>query len=115
MADITVHGLPRRLVIGARGLEEITQNVRVILTTLAGELPLDRAFAGPGEYIDAPVNAVRRRELAAWVEAIERYEPRVRCVRIDFAASDAAASDAGDGVLHPVAVIRIREEYLNEL
>ena len=106
MREITVRGLPEALEIGARGLAGILQNVRVILTTLAGDLPLDRAFAGPGEYIDRPVNAVRRRELAAWVEAIERHEPRVKVTQIRF---ETRREDALDGRVYPVAVLRLRD------
>lgn len=106
MDDITVRGLPEALVIGARGLDAILQNVRIILTTLAGDLVLDRKFAGPGEYIDLPVSAVRRRALAQWVEAIEHYEPRVRCTGIAWEHQEGAL----DGILYPVARIVIKED-----
>lgn len=109
--EFLVTGLPAALIIGASGITEIMQNVRIILTTLAGELPLDRSFAGPGSYIDAPFNAVRRRELAAWVEAIEKHEPRVRVTRISFERDENAAMD---GKLYPVAVVRIRDEHLED-
>jgi phage baseplate assembly protein W len=109
--EITVSGLQQELVIGAQGLQEILQNVRVILTTLAGQVLLDRGFAGPGEYVDAPINTVRRRKLAAWVQAIEKHEPRVRCQKIYFEN----AGDTEDGEMYPVAVIRVKEEYLDEL
>lgn len=42
------------LVIGATGLDAVVQNIRMILTTFAYSVPLDRRFASHGGAIDAP-------------------------------------------------------------
>lgn len=42
------------LVIGATGLDAVVQNIRMILTTFAYSVPLDRRFASHGGFIDAP-------------------------------------------------------------
>ena len=74
------------LVIGASGLEAIAQNIRVIVTTPAWSVPLDRAFAHAGAFIDAPTPYAVARKIAELTEAIEANEPRVRVESIRFAA-----------------------------
>ena len=63
------------LVIGASGLEAIAQNIRVIVTTPAWSVPLDRAFAHAGAFIDAPTPYAVARKIAELTEAIEANEP----------------------------------------
>lgn len=111
-SELRISGLPQALTIGATGIESVLQNVRIILTTLAGELPLDREFAGPGAYIDQPVNVVKRRAMVEWIEAIETHEPRVIVTKIEFTEDPDAAVE---GRLYPVATVTIKEEYLDEL
>lgn len=74
------------LVIGASGLEAIAQNIRIIVTTLAWSVPLDRAFAHAGAFIDAPTPYAVARKIAELTEAIEANEPRVKVESIRFAA-----------------------------
>ena len=94
------------LVIGASGLEAIAQNIRVIVTTQAWSVPLDRAFAHAGAFIDAPTPYVVARKIAELTEAIEANEPRVKVESIRFAARPA---DAMQGRLYPVISFSLRE------
>jgi len=95
------------IVIGATGIDEILQNVRIILATLAYSVPLDRAFAGGGNFIDTPSPYAAQSRMAAIVGQVEKYEPRVKVTGITFEAL--AISDAMDGVLAPVLQITLRE------
>jgi len=95
------------IVIGATGLDEILQNVRLILATFSYSVPLDRAFAGGGDYIDAPSPYAAQRRMAAIVDQIEQYEPRVQVTGITFEALETA--DSMDGILVPVVQIRLRD------
>lgn len=94
------------IVVGATGLDEIFQNVRIILSTMAFSVPLDRAFAGGGEYIDRPSPFDAQRRMAAIVEGVEKYEPRVKVTGIAF--TELAATDTMDGILAPVLQFTLR-------
>lgn len=85
------------LSIGATGIDAVAQNIRVIVTTLAWSVPLDRAFANTGTYIDAPTPYAVARKIAELTEAIEAREPRVHVTKISFAEDGEghATRDAG--------------------
>lgn len=95
------------LVIGATGLDEILQNVRLILATMAFSVPLDRAFAGDGDIIDTPSPYAAQRRMASIVDTVERYEPRVKVTHVGFAPL--AATETMDGRLAPVLRFTLRE------
>ncbi len=84
--------------IGLTGVEEIKQNIRLILFTEVGSVPLDRNFGFDVDPIDNPVNQVIRRDLPAAIEAIETYEPRVKVHAIGFVPDISAAAS---GTLYP--------------
>lgn len=106
MDDILVKWEPNPLVIGATGLEEIVQNVRIILGTLQGSVPLDRAFGVPAELVDLPVNQVQR-HAPAIIAAVEKYEPRVKVTYIVF-----EGDEIQDGRIRPVVKIRVKAGVL---
>ena len=64
--------------------EEIIQNVRTILATQKGTIPLDREFGLDGTVIDLPINLAKARLTNDIFQALKRYEPRVTIERIDF-------------------------------
>lgn len=109
--EYTVAGiLGGELTLGATGIEDILQCVRIILATQAWSAPLDRKFAHHGDFIDRPVPSVIHRDLAELAEAVERYEPRVRVLAIDW--SRGSPSAAMDGRLTPIVRIEILEGAL---
>jgi hypothetical protein len=67
----------------AEGFDEIAQNVRMILSTRKGSLPLDRDFGIDWSIIDAPVPHALARLKLDIVKQIEKYEPRVRVEKIN--------------------------------
>ena len=83
----------------ASELEEIFQNVRTIVTTVKGTVPLDREFGISVELIDAPMNR-QARLIAEVAEAIEKYEPRARLRRIEFVGNE-------NGELNPTLTLEI--------
>lgn len=106
MDDILVKWEPTPLNIGASGVEEIAQNVRIILGTVRGTVPLDRAFGVPGDLVDIPVNQAMR-HAPAIAAAVEKYEPRCKVTHISFESPEAM-----DGKLSPTVKIRILEGAL---
>ena len=83
-----VLAMPFPIVIGATGMEAVAQNIRMIVLTMAGSLPLDRSFAHDPAYIDAPVPFATARLIARLTDAIEKYEPRVKVESIRLQAVD---------------------------
>jgi hypothetical protein len=92
--------------IGATGVKEIAQNVKTILSTVKGTVPLDRDFGLDPAFIDAPVRAARALFAAQVVQAIKKYEPRVEVVKLIWKET---ASNAGEGKVIPGVRIRIKE------
>jgi phage baseplate assembly protein W len=101
--DIEVVGTLEKIVVGATGLAEILQNVRTILSTVRGTVPLDRAFGIDGDMVDAAQPVVRARLAADVVASIERYEPRVTVTAIDWREIEA------DGRMVPAVGIQLKE------
>ena len=62
--------------------DEILQNVRFILGTFAGTVPLARDMGTRGDAVDAPATKARALLMTAVVRAIQRNEPRARVVEI---------------------------------
>ncbi|MBK5073219.1 GPW/gp25 family protein [Budviciaceae bacterium CWB-B4] len=95
--------------IGATGLVEIAQNIRVIISTVRGSVFLDRSFGIDGNVTDKshPKAIVAFRNDV--MDQIERYEPRVDVLSVDFEQS---TEDAMDGKLLPVIKIKIKEGVL---
>jgi GPW/gp25 family protein len=75
--------------------EEVIQNVRTILTTRRGSVPLDRDFGMDTSIIDQPVNRIRALLTTDIIETVERYEPRAEVKAVDF------TGDGEDGIVGP--------------
>ena len=59
---------------------EVIQNVKTILTTIQGTVPLDRDFGIDSEVIDKPVNVIRPLIVKEVTEKLAKYEPRVKFI-----------------------------------
>lgn len=81
-------------------LEEIVQNVRTILSTPKGSVPLDREFGIDLSYLDSPTPVAEAKLTTEIIVAVKRYEPRVSVTAVSF---------TGDlnGKLKPVVEVRI--------
>ncbi len=80
---------------------EVLQNIQTILTTIKGEIPLDRSFGINGKVIDMPMP----RAMAVWSNEIfnqvRKYEPRAEIVNISFDGEDT-------GKLIPTVEVKIK-------
>ena len=85
--------------------EEVVQNVRTILATRVGEVPLDRAFGTAWDMIDQALPAAMQLARADVFDAVRRFEPRAVVESIRWEQ----AEDAQDGVLHPVLSIGLAD------
>lgn len=87
-------------------IEEIIQNVQTILSTVKGEVPLDRSFGISPEGLDLPIAAAQTKITASAVEAVNKFEPRAKVKELIFSGEET------NGVLNALAVIEIDEEKL---
>ena len=82
---------------------EILQNVRTILATRPGTVPLDRNIGVSWDYVDKPLDIAQTLARVAIIDAITAYEPRATVEAISF------DGDGLEGVLKPKVIITIGE------
>lgn len=68
--------------------EEIIQNVRTLLTTHKGNVPMDRAFGISADILDMPIGAAQAKLSAEIVGAVNQYEPRAHVQKILYEGSE---------------------------
>lgn len=83
---------------------EVLQNVRTILSTRKGSVPLDRDFGISWEYLDRPIDVAQMLMRSEIIDAVSKYEPRATVESVVFEGS---AEDALDGILKPKVTISI--------
>ena len=96
------------LVIGAIGMDELRQNIRIILQTLQYSIPLVRSFAHKGKFIDAPNPLAAARLAGELSDAIEKLEPRVKVQSIEWKPT-ATAEGLKNGTLQPVVRFSLKK------
>ena len=101
------------LKLSAAGLPGLAQEVRLLLSTPRGSVPLDRDFGIDWSMVDSPDPQLMPMYVAEVSRKIERYIPRVRVVAVDAPQRDGA--EAAEGVARPRVTLEIRKEYLEEL
>jgi len=72
----TLENLPANVAFGLSGVPEIMQNVRTILKTRRGTVPLDRDFGISQEFLDSPINVTRAKAEQEIFLQLKKYEPR---------------------------------------
>ena len=84
--EYEIQGVPAPLVFGAAGPMEIAQNVRIIVTTIAGEAPLERDLGLSADPMDQPLHPLRAMAMirSRIPAAVAKWEPRARVTEIDF-------------------------------
>ncbi len=97
------------LVFGAAGVRALLQNVRVIVLTMLGSVPLDRAFGHDGRMIDSPAPRVTARLVSELTDVIERYEPRIVVDAIHLDEERHGRGVLMDGRLTPRITFHLRE------
>ncbi|MFI3270805.1 MAG: hypothetical protein R3Y11_01705 [Pseudomonadota bacterium] len=101
MAEFTLDTAESVIEIGATGINSIMQNIRSIVMTRTHSVPLDRAFAHDGAFIDSPSPLAVARSIALLTSAIETYEPRVSVVSIEYPSAKNTTAAIMDGQLYP--------------
>ena len=86
---------------------EIIQNVRTILTTRIGTVPLDRNFGTAWDFLDQPLATAKTLLRVAVIDAIEEYEPRAKIEAVEFEENE---DQAMEGALLPRVIISIGDE-----
>ena len=81
-------------------LEEVSQNIITICTTMKYSVPMDRAFGIEADFLDNPVNSARAKICSEIVRAVNRFEPRAKITRIDFTGTL-------DGKIYPHIFFRL--------
>lgn len=82
---------------------EVLQNVRTILNTRVGTVPLARNLGISWEHVDLPLPVARSVMQGAVIDAIEEFESRARVEKVTF------DGDGADGILRPTVIISIKE------
>lgn len=75
-------------------LEEISQNIRMIITTQKFSVPLDRSFGISAGMLDKPIAAARTKLIAEIAAAVSEFEPRAKVTEVIFLAGEL------DGILN---------------
>lgn len=79
---------------------EIIRNVHTILTTPVGTCPLYRDFGIDMTALDKPMDVAKNLYAVAAMEAVERYEPRVRVIEVTFGTSEDGRMEAKVVIAH---------------
>ena len=103
--DSTVNFAPKTEV------EEILQNVRTILATRLGTVPLHRGFGVTWEHIDKPLHVAKMLTRVAVIDAISEFEPRAHVESVEFEES---SEDAMQGILRPRVIVSVGDEEEDE-
>lgn len=85
-------------------VDEILQNIRTILTTYKGTVPLDRGFGISAEYLDKPIPVAEATMASEIMTAVRRYEPRARVAGVTFTGD-------GNGALMPRIEVILSDNY----
>ena len=88
-------------------LEEIMQNVKTILSTVKGTVPLDRGFGIDKQILDLPIGIARAKISAAVVVAVNKFEPRVKVRRVFYNDSNSM-----EGKLTPSVEVALIKDNL---
>jgi phage baseplate assembly protein W len=102
MALIGVESLPVNVTYGLTGIPEVMQNVRAILTTRSGTVPLDRDFGISFEFLDSPVNKTRAKAEQEIFLQLRKYEPRAILKQIIW------ESDVTSGQFWPKVKVEVK-------
>lgn len=104
--EVTNEKLERVEIFPATELVEIAQNVKTIITTIKGEVFLDREFGVAADLIDAPINVLQARLTARICDAVAKFEPRAKVTDCFY------SGDSADGEVLVTVHLKIVEKQL---
>lgn len=83
-------------------LQEIMQNIKTIITTVQGSVPLYRAFGLDNSALDNPPMVAEALMTPAVIEAIEMYETRVVIESVTYTYDE-------QGTISPIVTFSLAE------
>lgn len=83
--------------------EEVMQNVKTILTTPKGTVPMFREFGMDTVLLDAPMPVAQAKYTAKIIETVKKYEPRAAVTKVIY------GGDGENGVLKAKVRVRIED------
>ena len=86
--EVWVDNSQAGIVIGAKGIEDVLQCVRLILSTPKGSVPLDRDFGVDWSIVDRPAGEVSQTLKAYIASQIQKYEPRVKIKKVELSGEE---------------------------
>lgn len=92
------------LLVSTTTAEEVLQNVRFIIKTRKGSLPLFRDFGVDWGFLDRPIAEARLMAIPDIISEIQTREPRAEIVDINF-----GGTNAEDGKIKLKLTIRVKE------
>ena len=95
------------VIIGAKGVESILQNVKTIISTIKGTVFFNRDFGIDGKLVYKPMSILLVDLITDIYNQIEQYEPRVEVLTVDFDTDETM-----DGILNTRVIVRIKEGIL---
>jgi phage baseplate assembly protein W len=99
---VAIDAISKNVIYGASGIIEVIQNVRTLLTTRVGTVPLDRNFGVNLDFLDDPLPQAKAELQTEIFQKIKKYEPRAILKEISFEA------DALSGRLAPRCKIEVK-------
>ncbi len=81
-------------------VKSILQNIKIILATRRGSVPLYREFGLSHEMVDRPINVAKALLVSEIREAVETFEPRAEVVGVSFETPE-------PGVLVPTVEVNV--------
>ena len=103
--ELLVDNTQQSIELGLTGIDEIVQNVKLILNTPKGSVPLDRDFGIDWSILDRPVNSIIPKLKAQVIKQIHKYEPRARVKKVTVEESHIA-----DGELRIKVLLEVKED-----
>jgi len=74
--DVSWETTPNEVAYGTTGIAEVKQNVRTIILTRKGTVPLDRNFGISFDFLDTPIDTIKAKIEQEIFMALHTYEPR---------------------------------------
>jgi phage baseplate assembly protein W len=100
---VKIESLPAGVIYGLTGVREVMQNVRTILTTRRGTVPLDRDFGLSFDFLDSPINTTRAKAEQEIFLQLKKYESRAVLKQIIWEA------DALSGRILPSVKVEVNQ------
>lgn len=101
---VTVENLSANITFGLTGVPRVMQNVRTLLTTRRGTVPLDRDFGISQEFLDSPINTTQAKAEQEIFLQMKKYVPEAILKQIKWGA------DVISGKIWPTVKVEVKPD-----